>query len=567
MRDEKNYQRSSGDSPRSKWLGALGIVFIPRPSSLSSWLERPLTFFLLLLAVAAPLSIAATQTAWLCGLSLWVARLLVRPRAGILRRTPLDHWLLGFFILTFASALLSYEPDISIGKLRAASLFTIVYLVAENVASLRAARTLAFALVASCALGVVYTFGGFAIGRGVKVRALDAGGPLASAGVREGDTLLAVDGVAVETIDDVARLTGAPRGAEEVTMRWPGGQAACVSTPREACVQAYRAEVVWPFMVERARVAPVEGAPEARLGLAAWGRGRDERLSGTYGHYTTYAEVLQLVGSLALGLLVARVRGRGWRQAPTALLGLAFAGMTAALLLTVTRASALGLLVSTFVVVAAGATRLRRALFVTALVAAPLVLAGLFVLQQKRGVGFLDPREGSTAWRLTVYREAFGVLVSRPRHLLVGVGMDSIKRRWREWGMFDGGRLPLGHLHSTPLQLAFERGLPALLCWLALLAAYARTLWRLTRAAGERQGGGGGVGRAPGWAERGLALGALSGTVGFFVSGLVHYNFGDSEVVMVFYLIMGLTLAVERLSREADGAGPAGASRAGAGQR
>jgi F0F1-type ATP synthase assembly protein I len=34
-------------------------------------------------------------------------------------------------------------------------------------------------------------------------------------------------------------------------------------------------------------------------------------------------------------------------------------------------------------------------------------------------------------------------------------------------------------------------------------------------------------------------------------SGLVHYNWGDSEVVMIFYLVMGLSLAVERLTREA----------------
>jgi hypothetical protein len=52
------------------------------------------------------------------------------------------------------------------------------------------------------------------------------------------------------------------------------------------------------------------------------------------------------------------------------------------------------------------------------------------------------------------------------------------------------------------------------------------------------------------WRERGLALGALGGLVGFCASGMVHYNFGDSEVVMVFYLVMGLTLALERFARE-----------------
>ena len=44
---------------------------------------------------------------------------------------------------------------------------------------------------------------------------------------------------------------------------------------------------------------------------------------------------------------------------------------------------------------------------------------------------------------------------------------------------------------------------------------------------------------------RGIAIGALGGTIGFFTSGLVHYNWGDSEVVTVFYFIMGLCLVVE----------------------
>jgi len=34
--------------------------------------------------------------------------------------------------------------------------------------------------------------------------------------------------------------------------------------------------------------------------------------------------------------------------------------------------------------------------------------------------------------------------------------------------------------------------------------------------------------------------------VGFMLSGVVHYNWGDSEVVMIFYLIIGLSLVVAR---------------------
>jgi hypothetical protein len=133
-----------------------------------------------------------------------------------------------------------------------------------------------------------------------------------------------------------------------------------------------------------------------------------------------------------------------------------------------------------------------------------------------------------------VWREGFDVLTSSPRHLLVGIGMDSLKTHWRDWHMFDDGRQPIGHLHSTPLQLAFERGVPTLIAWLIWLAIYVRMLWRGFRTAQLDA------------FSLGILLGALGGTIGLFTSGLVHYNWGDSEVAMIFYLIMGLSLAVIR---------------------
>ena len=242
-----------------------------------------------------------------------------------------------------------------------------------------------------------------------------------------------------------------------------------------------------------------------------------------------------MIASLAAGLLIALGRKRSWQGA---LLALAVAGMGIALLLTVTRASWLAFLLSVVVMTLVGVGS-RKALVAVALGALLVVPVGLYVLQQKRQVGFFDRRDGSISWRETVWREGFALFKEKPRHMLVGVGMDSIKRHWREWGLFDNGRLPVGHMHSTPLQIALERGLPALLLWLAVVFIYARMLWRLWRAPALDD-----------WRERGIALGALGGLVGFLASGLVHYNFGDSEVVMVFYLIMGLALALERFARQ-----------------
>ncbi|HEX8720796.1 MAG TPA: O-antigen ligase family protein [Pyrinomonadaceae bacterium] len=497
--------------------------------SLPSWLERATVAFLFLYAAAAPHSIAGTQTAWLLATLCWVLRLCVRPRPKLFR-TPVDGWLLGFFVLTFLTALTSYNPEVSIGKLRAASLFTAVYVAAENVRSPRVLRALALTLVASCALGVVHTFATYAKGRGVKLRALAAESPLRAVRLDEGDTVFSVDGAEVGSPEEIVRAVETERPApRERVMRHPDGKVACRWDAQVACVRVYRAEALPAANVSRAGLLPGATAEE-RLGILAWSRGRDERASGFYGQYQTYAEVLQLVASLALGLLVALRRKVSLKGA---LLALALAGMCGALLLTVTRASWAGFLLSALTVALVGAS--RRTLLLTAGLALPLAAAGLLVLQQKRQVGFIDPNEGSTSWRLLVWKEGAHILVGKPRHLLVGVGMDSLKRRWREWGMFDRGRQPWGHLHSTPLQIAFERGVPALLVWAGWLFVYGRVLWRLARGSSED------------WVARGLGLGGFGGLIGFVAAGLVHYNFGDSEVVMVFYLIMGLALAAERL--------------------
>src|SRR5260370_29186466 len=144
------------------------------------WLDRALVAALFLLVIAAANSIAATQTAWVLGMLFWVLRFAVWPRPKT-HRTPIDYAMLGFFILTGVSALLSYEPMVSIGKLRAASLFTIVYLFAENVPSARVLRAFAILLVASCMVSVLYRFGHYAFGRGVQVYEVVAESPLSAA--------------------------------------------------------------------------------------------------------------------------------------------------------------------------------------------------------------------------------------------------------------------------------------------------------------------------------------------------------------------------------------------------
>ncbi len=491
---------------------------------LGVWLERVIVGAMFLFVIAAPNSIAATQAAWFLGMLFWILRFAVWPRPT-LDRTPLDYLILGFFLLSAFSSFVSYEPMVSIGKLRAASLFTIVYLFAENIRSPKVLRALTMVLIASCVVNVIYTFEQYAVGRGVKVYGVSANSPLnegklvsreriQTIPILSGDTLEEIDGRPLRSLEDLVESLRKPQ-------------------KEPAKIRVYRVEWVAVLQVPRGHL--LSGAtPEEQLGIQRWTSGRDWRATGFYNHWTTYSESLQLIASLAVGLFVALPRKKSRNGM---LLALAIVGMSAALLLTVTRASWLALLLSATLIMALSLS--RRALIVIGACALPVVLVGFFVLHQKRNVGFLDQSDNSIVWRQTIWQEGFHLLVSNPRHLLIGIGMDSIKAHWREWGLFDNGRLPMGHMHSDYLQIALERGVPALILWLVLLGTYGRMLWRLRRRLPTEK-----------WIERGIVLGALGGLMGFMVSGVVHYNWGDSEVVMLFYLIMGLSLVVEREFRE-----------------
>ena len=477
------------------------------------WLDRGFAGSILLLALAAPLSIAATQTAWALALLFWLLRLVyVRPSFA---RDGISIAVLAFVGLSLISSIFSYEPEVSLRKMVGVSLVSITFLVASAVKTESLRRTVTIILITSATFSAIYSIANTAIGRNLKVVRMTAESPLKAAGVQENDTIQKVDGVSVNSPTELAAAiaTNSADGAVELTV--------------------YRYELFHKIGLPVAGLALID---PAYLGIEQWSRGRDVRAAGFYGHYTTFAEALQLVGSLAFGLLIL-VPGALFARRRL-LLAAALALISMAQFLTVTRASWVGFALSAAMIVLVGAS--RKVIIICILVAIPLAAGGVFYLQQKRNVAFVDAKDGSTTWRTAVWREAVGVLVSEPRHLAVGIGMDSIKKHWQDWGMFDKGHLPMGHMHSNPLAFAFERGIPTLIAWIIWMSLYLRMLWRGVRMT------------ASPWLERGIMLGCLGGTVGFLAAGLVHYNWGDSEVVMIFYLLMGIGISASRKGEDSE---------------
>ena len=85
------------------------------------------------------------------------------------------------------------------------------------------------------------------------------------------------------------------------------------------------------------------------------------------------------------------------------------------------------------------------------------------------------------------------------------------------------------HLHNVPLQIAAERGLPALAVWLWFIVTLLRDFLRLPA-----------IATYPSLANAGLAA-----IVAMLAAGLFEYNFGDSEFLMLFLVLVTLPYAAE----------------------
>ena len=328
----------------------------------------------------------------------------------------------------------------------------------------------------------------------------------------------------------------------------------------------YRPDYYLPVQLKRADLLNGTNALE-KLGIGSWKRSRNWRSTGFYGHYTTFAEVLQLILSLTFGLFIAALGRKKDGEnisetrrdffllrlfSSTYFLLFCVAAMSFALLLTVTRASQLGFLISAFAIVLINGN--RKLILGLIVIVLPVALIGLFFLQQSRNVGFFDAKDDSTIYRETVWREGFNLWTNNSHNFTLGVGMDSIKRYAKDWHLFDDGKLPMGHFHSTPLQLLVERGFPALLIWMCVLFAYGGILWRGIKVQSSKikvqsfkveDENPKPETRNPklaDWQIRGILLGCFGGLIGFFAGGIVHYNLGDAEVAMVFFMLMGISV-------------------------
>jgi len=448
--------------------------------------------------VFAPHSIAASASgAVIAGLG-WLLRTLQTRSLG-LRWTKFDLIIVLLLVWTVISALLSEEPRISIAKLTA-SWCVFLFYVARAVVTRKSLLTLVVLLILSGCAGALYSAFDLLRGRGVVVESIAPNSPLQQAGIRPGDTIWQINRHRVYSVTDLDRELSQTH----------------LNVPLTVGIISQGEQVERPLTLNQPSVSGVIGEE----------RNHRFRASGWTRHYETFAELLQMIAQIALGLALAHLRNHGPNKYFKVAI-LAAALLIGGLIFTAMRTVIVAFVIGASVIALRSLRAKLRVVFTFALF---FVLAfAAVVVWQTRDRNALVLGDPSSSLRVQVARVGLSRI---PLHPIFGHGMDAMKLHWNGWG-FPGKDML--HLHSTPLQLAFDRGLPMLALWLWMMIAFWLTIARAERRAADLSD----------THSYGVLLGILGALTGFLLSSLVNYNYGDAEVAMMFWFLMGIALSTD----------------------
>jgi O-antigen ligase len=163
----------------------------------------------------------------------------------------------------------------------------------------------------------------------------------------------------------------------------------------------------------------------------------------------------------------------------------------------------------------------------------PVVVALLFALAPDvvthRMISVFDLQDPTNRDRLAMARAGTAMIADHP---LTGVGPNMVQRLYAQYRDPDAVETTNPHLHNVPLQIAAERGLPALGAWVWFLVVL---VGRLVRVFPQ---------------QRVLAATGLAAIAAMITAGLFEYNFGDSEFLMLFLVLITLPFAAGSGTRD-----------------
>ena len=240
------------------------------------------------------------------------------------------------------------------------------------------------------------------------------------------------------------------------------------------------------------------------------------------GHYMTYSGILMLVLAVAAARLI--FRGGKWIWPAVAV-----PALLVAIVATYSRNAYLGTLLAITTLLVLKNWKLLIA--IPALVAAIGIIAPASI--RERALSSFDTTNATNQDRLSMMKSGIAMIKDHP---VFGVGPNMVEgeylAHYKRPDAVDPPDKPgssRAHLHDVPIQLAAERGLPALAAWLWFVVVAGRDLFRQLRADSKNV----------------LAASGLAVLVAAVAAGVVEHNFGDSEFLLLFLGLLTLPFAAK----------------------
>ncbi len=275
-------------------------------------------------------------------------------------------------------------------------------------------------------------------------------------------------------------------------------------------------------------ILAISGTASALFGVITYflgmGEGALGRTPGPFSTAMTYGGVLLLLCScfLALGM------GEKLRKKDRIIfLSCAITGL-AALFYSFTRSSWLGMFVSAVIIFA----YLKRRWLPWMIAAVVVVIILLPSPYQDRIRSIFDPQFRTNVQRINMLKGSAAMFRD---HWLSGVGTVDLAEKYREYKP-EGAEHIHGHMHNIFLQIAVTRGILGLITFCYFIVSCFRLILSNLRLDLPPPG-------------RALVVGSLGALAGFLVNGLFEWNFGDAEVIMLLYTLLGFNLSISISSR------------------
>jgi O-antigen ligase len=169
-----------------------------------------------------------------------------------------------------------------------------------------------------------------------------------------------------------------------------------------------------------------------------------------------------------------------------------------------------------------------------------LLAASTVWIEHSRGIHWFDRSDVGTQFRVLMWEDGARLIRQHP---WFGVGMETVRWHYREWNIRGFIQYNVvSHFHSTIIQIAVERGIPALLAWLWFTVAYIAFLARLAAKVRERNR-----------VASGIVAGLLAAFSAFTLTSFVHYNLGEEPIAMLLFFYYGLAVAIDQMASSNNG--------------